>query len=54
MPEALGEMFKGRHFTSEVISWPLRWHRAFPISWRDPALMLPGRSAKVGRNTPFR
>ncbi len=27
--------FKGRHFTSEVILWALRWYLAFPISYRD-------------------
>ncbi len=27
--------FKGRHFTSEVILWTLRWYLAFPICYRD-------------------
>jgi len=31
--------FKGRHFTSEVILWALRWYLAFPISYRDLALI---------------
>ncbi len=35
--------FKGRHFTSEVILWALRWDLAFPISYRDLALMLSDR-----------
>jgi len=24
--------FKGRHFTSEVTLWALRWYLAFPVS----------------------
>ena len=35
--------FKGRHFTSEVILWALRWYLAFPISYRDLAAMLSDR-----------
>ena len=40
--------FKGRHFTSEVILWALRWYLTFPISYRDLAAMLSdcGVSAK--------
>ncbi len=46
--------FKGRHFTSEVILWALRWYLAFPISYRDLALMLSDRGVVVDPSTLFR
>ena len=46
--------FKGRHFTSEVILWALRWCLAFPISDRDLALMLADRGVVVDHTTLFR
>ncbi len=46
--------FKGRHFTSEVILWALHWDLAFPISYRDLALMLSDRGVVVDRTTLFR
>ena len=46
--------FKGRHFTSEVILWVLRWYLAFPISYRDLALMLSDRGVVVDHTTLFR
>jgi transposase, IS6 family len=46
--------FKGRHFTSEVILWALRWYLAFPISYRDLALMLSDRGVSVDHTTLFR
>jgi len=39
--------FKGRHFTSEVILWALRWYLVFPVSYRDLALMLSDRGVLV-------
>ena len=47
-------MFKGRHFTSEVILWALRWYLAFPISYRDLAAMLSERGVTVDHTTLFR
>ncbi len=47
-------LFKGRHFTSEVILWALRWYLAFPISYRDLALMLSDRGVAVDHTTLFR
>lgn len=47
-------VFKGRHFTSEVILWALRWYLAFPISYRDLALMLSDRGVAVDHTTLFR
>ena len=47
-------VFKGRHFTSEVILWALRWYLAFPISYRDLASMLSDRSVAVDHTTLFR
>ena len=46
--------FKGRHFTSEVILWALRWYLAFPISYRDLAAMLLDRGVWVNHTTLFR
>ena len=46
--------FKGRHFTSQVILWALRWYLAFPISYRDLALMLSDRGVAVDHSTLFR
>jgi len=46
--------FKGRHFTSEVILWVLRWYLAFPISYRDLAAMLSDRGVTVDHTTLFR
>jgi len=48
------DTFKGRHFTSEVILWALRWYLAFPISYRDLALMLSDRGVVVDPSTLFR
>ncbi len=46
--------FKGLHFTSEVILWAMRWYLAFPISYRDLALMLSDRGVLVDHTTLFR
>ncbi len=46
--------FKGRHFTTEVILWALRWYLAFPISYRDLASMLADRGVVVDHSTLFR
>ena len=46
--------FKGRHFTSEVILWALRWYLAFPISDRDLASMPSDRGVSVDHSTLFR
>ena len=46
--------FKGRHFTSEVILWALRWYLAFPISYRDLSAMLADRGVTVDHTTLFR
>jgi transposase, IS6 family len=46
--------FKGRHFTSEIILWALRWYLAFPISYRDLSAMLLDRGIAVDHTTLFR
>ena len=46
--------FKGRHFTSEVILWALRWYLAFPISYRDLASMLSDQGVGMDHTTLFR
>ncbi|RYF09378.1 MAG: IS6 family transposase [Oxalobacteraceae bacterium] len=43
--------FKGRHFTSEVIPWALRWYLAFPTSERDLTSMLSDRRVEVDHTT---
>jgi transposase, IS6 family len=46
--------FKGRHFTSEVILWAVRWYLQFPISYRDLELMLRDRGVPVDHTTIYR
>jgi hypothetical protein len=46
--------FKGRHFTSEVILWAVRWYLQFPISYRDLELMLRDRGVPVDHTTLYR
>ena len=46
--------FKGRHFTSAMILWELRWYLAFPISYRDLVAMLADRGVMVDHTTLFR
>lgn len=47
-------VFKGRHFTSEVILRGLRWYPAFPISYRNLASILSDRGVAVDHTTLFR
>ena len=54
MASGRGSEFKGRHFTSEVILWALRWYLAFPISYRDLSSMLLDRGIAVDHTTLFR
>ena len=54
MAKKQDQPFKGRHFTSEVILWTLRWHLAFPVSDRDLAAMLADRGVTVDHTTLFR
>jgi IS6 family transposase len=49
-----GNAFRGRHFTSEVILWVLRWYLAFPMSYRDVALMLSDRGYYLSNITRVR
>src|SRR4051812_8746962 len=51
---AQGKEFKGRQFTAEVILWAVRWYLMFPISYRDPELMLQDRGVEVDHTTLFR
>src|SRR5580693_2545188 len=50
----LGNCFKGRQFTAEVILWAVRWYLMFPISYRDLELMLLDRGVEVDHTTIFR
>lgn len=47
------KLFKGRHFTSEVILWTLWWYLAFPVSYRDLAAILADRGFVVDHSTLF-
>ncbi len=49
-----GGAFKRRHVTAEVILWALRWYLAFPVSFRDLALMLLDRGVATDHSTLFR
>ena len=49
-----GSAFKGRHFTSEVILWALRWYLTFPIGYRDLSAVPSDRGTTVDRTTLFR
>jgi hypothetical protein len=50
----LGNSFKGRQFTAEVILWAVRWCLMFPVSYRDLELMLLDRGVEVDHTTIFR
>src|ERR1700678_3561188 len=50
----LGNCFKGRQFTSEIILWAVRWYLMFPVSYRDVELMLRVRGETVDHTTIFR
>ena len=50
----LGNCFKGRRFTAEVILWAVRWYLMFPVSYRDLELMLLDRGVEVDHTTIFR
>src|ERR1700721_2325869 len=50
----LGNCFKGRQFTAEVILWAVRWYLMFPISYCDLELMLLDRGVEVDHTTIFR
>jgi transposase, IS6 family len=50
----LGNCFKGRQFTAEVILWAVRWYLMFPVSYRDLELMLLDRGVEVEHTTIFR
>ena len=50
----LGNCFKGRQFTAEVILWAVRWDLMFPVSYRDLELMLLDRGVEVDHTTIFR
>src|ERR1700721_4146691 len=49
----LGNCFKGRQFTAEVILWAARWYLMFPVSYRDLELMLLDRGVEVDHTTIF-
>jgi transposase, IS6 family len=50
----LGDCFKGRQFTAEVIFWAVRWYLMLPVSYRDLELMLLDRGVEVDHTTIFR
>ena len=54
MAKRRGGSFKGRHVTSEVVPWALRWCLAVPVSHRDLASMLSDRGGAVDHTTLFR
>jgi transposase, IS6 family len=48
------DVFKGRHFTSDVILWAVRWYLMFPVSYRELERMLRDRGIAVDHTTIFR
>jgi len=50
----LGNCFKGRQFTAEVILWAVRWYLMFAVSYRDLELMLRDRGVEVDHTRIFR
>ena len=42
-------LFKGRHFTAEVIVWAVRWSLMLPVSYRELELMLRDRGRYLDR-----
>ena len=49
----LGNCFKGRQFTAEMILWVVRWYLMFSVSYRDLELMLLDRGVEVDHTTIF-
>ena len=47
-------IFKGRHFSYEVIIWAMRWHYKYGISYRDLEVMLSERGDFVDHSTIYR
>ena len=47
-------VFKGRHFTYEIIIWAVRWYCKYGISYRDLEEMLLERGIEVDHSTIYR
>ncbi|TQV83318.1 IS6 family transposase [Denitrobaculum tricleocarpae] len=47
-------MFKGRHFSGEVVLWAVRWYYRYGISYRDLEQMMAGRSIRADHATIYR
>jgi transposase, IS6 family len=47
-------IFKGRHFSYEVIIWAVRWYCKYGISYRDLEEMLCDRTIEVDHSTIYR
>ncbi len=43
--------FKGSHFERDVILWGIRWHVAYPISYRQVEEMMEERGVEVDHAT---
>jgi putative transposase len=43
--------FKGSHFEKEIILWGVRWHVAYPISYRQLEEMMQARGVAVDHST---
>jgi IS6 family transposase len=48
------DALKRRHFAADIILWAPRWYLAFPVSYRDLALMLSDRGVAIDHTTLFR
>ena len=43
--------FKGRHFEREIVLWAVRWHVAYPISYRQLEEMMEERGVEVDHSS---
>jgi transposase-like protein len=53
-PESALNLFKGRHFDSEVIVLCVRWYLSFKLSSRDLVQMMSERGIALAHTTVLR
>jgi IS6 family transposase len=47
-------VFKGRHFSRDIILWAIRWYCKYGISYRELQEMLAERGVSVDHTTLYR
>ena len=48
------DVFKGRHFSCDIILWAVRWYCKYGISYRELQEMLAERGVNVDHSTIYR